>query len=206
MKYKAIQNYSRDVYRDCVLVDLNEYVINIGSPTEQDRIIDPDKLPEGIICCDSNIAAAVLMLNKKGYKTLYSCGGHFDENIDENGNNNLIAPYIMFEADRNIEKYAFQLITLPRQLSVRIDSSLLPTVKEEMEAAYGRIRKPGDTRISIYSDLVYGFRDDSDFVEPNYVTREMFEKYNNQDIKDIMSWINYLPNLRKNKTIKEERK
>ena len=204
MKYKALQNYSRDVYRDCVFVDLNEYVIDIGSPKERDRIIDPDKLPEGMIYCDSNIAAAVLVLNKKGYKTLYSCGGHFDENIDENGNNNLIAPFIMFEADRNIEKYAFQLITLPRQLSIRIDTPLLPTVEEEVEAAYGRVRKPGNKRISIYSDLVYGFRNDSDFVEPNYVTKEMFEKYNSQDIKDIMSWIDYLPNLRKNKYIKEE--
>ena len=209
MKYKIdsdIYKYNRDVYRDCVLVDLNKNVIDIGKMGERDAIIDPEQLPEGIICCDTHIASAVLMLNKKGYKTLYSCEGHFDEDIDDSGNNNLTTPYIMFETGKEIVNYAKNLIMLPRQFTLRIDAPSLPTVNEEVEGAYGEDRhnryyeSRKKKRISIYSNLVYGFRDDSDFIDPSIVTREMFDKYNSKDVRDITAWVSLLPDLTKGET------
>jgi hypothetical protein len=195
MKYKAFQNFSnKDIYRDCVLVDLNENVINIDN-WKKDEIIDPKKLEKGVICCDTNIATIVLLLNKKGYKTLYSCGGHYDENIDGTGDKHLVAPYIIFEPN-NIEKFASYLLTLPNQFSLLIDSGVLPTAKDEMDYAYGDKKSIKKRRISIYSNIVYGYSDDKDVVDLDIITKDIFEKYNAQDIKDLLSWVNSLPNLK----------
>ena len=206
MKCKAFREYDdyeidHEIYRKCVLLDLNKLEIYSGFEDEEDKIIDPEELHEGTICLDPLIAPAVLILNRKGYKTMFSCEGHYDKDVDGKGKNVIITPFIMFEAG-DVTKYARCLTMLPRQFELAIDTPALSkdsTVEEEIKAAYGESKYNGSPkkRITIYSDLVYAWQDGTDSIDANKITEEEFKKYNRKDIDDITTWVCMLPDLKK---------
>jgi hypothetical protein len=198
------------LYRDCLLVNLKTFQIedHIGGFVDdpKDLIISDDDIPEGYIIVDSLMAPIILDLNRKGYKTLYSCQGHFDKNIynGEGGEkySGVTATYIVFEAGPHLDRYINNLLSIPRQFEVRIDNGKLADSRdEELEKTYGVHRDKGSNkRISIYSSMPYIYTDDMEMIDYDKIDPEMFNRYNRADLMMLGSWVRGLPDLTKETT------
>ena len=196
MKYRC-NDYNEDniIYRECVFIDKNTFDIEVAD----DSIIDLDDVPEDKFICDILIAPLISKMNKKGYKTMFCCQGHLDEFKDEDGEvyRSCIPLYIMFEAGDNLDKYIDYLFKLPRQFDVRIDRRMTETYEKEIEVTYNNPEKicPENKRISIYSSLPYMYSDEIDDIDPDSISIEEFNNYNNKDLKHLTDWVNDLPDL-----------
>ena len=193
------------LYRDCLLVNLKTFQIqdrpNESVSNPENLIISDEDIPEGCIIVDSLMAPIVLELNKKGYKTLYSCQGHLDKDIynGEGGEkySGVTCTYVIFEAGPHLDRYIKNLLSVPRQFEVRIDNGgLADNMSEELERTYGIHRDQRfNKRIAIYSSMPYIYSDDMDDIDYDKIDPEMFNKYNRSDLTMLAAWVGELPDL-----------
>lgn len=191
MKYDSGEDYGdvKKVYRDCVLVDKKYFSINANYP---DEIIDINNPPKGYFVCDKLIAPIICRLNAKGYETLFSCQGHIDH-IEGYDRPSLNLPYVMFKVGKHFDRYYKYLFKLPKQFEVEISSDI-DDVEEAVKDTYfyHNIDKMEDRRITIRSNAIYSYTDQ---YGDNNLTDEIFNKFNNIDIADLMDWVEQLPDL-----------
>ena len=192
------------IYRDCLFVNLKLLQIQdhpdgfIGDLKDlKDLIISDKDIPANCIVVDALIAPIILELNKKGYKTIYSCQGHFDKDIcmKEGGkkHNCITSTYVIFEAPQP-ERYMEDLINPPLQFEVKIETVGLPDTRTEgLQRIYGvhRHKKYNKKRVSIYSLMPCS---DDELFEMN---QEVFDKYTRVNLTRLASWVVALPDLTK---------
>ena len=196
MKYhhgNVTDNKGNKIYRDCLFVNLKTMQIQdhpqgfVGDP--KDLVISDYKIPEGCIVVDALMAPVVLELSKKGYRTIYSCQGYFDKDVNEGEKyGNIRSTSIIFEAPRP-ERYMKNILNVPKQFEVKIESVGLPDIKNEaIEKIYGIHRdKKYNKRISIYSLMP--------FYSDGSIDQEMFDGYTKENIIALAAWVGELPDL-----------
>jgi len=209
MKYNTFEdnvccNNGGKLYRDCLLVNLKTFQIQDHldgfAYDQKDLIISDEDIPEDCIVVDALMAPIILELNRKGYKTIYSCQGHFDKDIydGEDGEkySGVTSTYVIFEAGPHLDRYINNLLDIPRQFEVRIDNGeLADNRSEELERTYGVHRDKGSNkRIAIYSSMPYIYTDDME-IDYDKIDPEMFNKYNRSDLMMLAAWVGGLPDL-----------
>ena len=190
------------IYRNCLLLDLKTYEL-IDGP--DDMIVSGVNIPKDCIIVDTGIAEIVRDLNKKGYKTIYSCQGHFDKDIfkDKQGefHSGISAPYLMFEAGEFLNKYITHIFQLPTQFEVEIDDNIYDTADETMDKAYRNPRRVNSSkkRIVIRSKMLYVYEDTEEGLcfDVDTLTTKKFNTYNAMDLIALSKWVNELPDLSK---------
>ena len=194
MKYDSGEDYGdgKKWYRDCVLLDLNTLLIDAGN---EDDIIDIDNLPPNTIICDEGIADIVYLLNRKGYKTIFSCEGHLDVDVNEAHNNSATAMYVVFEVG-NIDRYYKHLFNLPRNFKFDVYNPI-KDFKEEVEEVYKKPKfneEPHINRmIAIYSNCAFFEMDEESIDSPELVKN--YEFYKMKDHFTLLRWVEGLPDL-----------
>ena len=194
-----------NIYRNCLLLNLKTFEL-IDGP--DDMIVSEDDIPEDTIIVDTGIAAIVRDLNKKGYKTIYSCQGHFDKNIykDDKGeyHSNISVPYVLFEAGEFLNKYIDHIFRIPRQFDIEICDELSDTAEEELELNYGDHETDfSKKRIAIRSKMSYIYYDDPKegmCFDVDRLSVTKFNTYNAIDLIALSKWVNELPDLTKETT------
>ena len=189
------------IYRNCLLLNLKTYEL-IDGP--DDMIVSEDNIPEDTIIVDVGIAEIIRDLNKKGYKTIFSCQGHFDKDIfkDNEGeyHSGISAPYIMFEAGEFLNKYITHIFRIPRQFEVEICDKLLDTAEIEIQANYGHYGiYSSKKRIVIRSKMSYVYEDTDDGLcfDVDKLSVNKFNAFNTMDLIALSKWVGELPDLSK---------
>ena len=189
------------IYRNCLLLNLKTLEL-IDGP--DDMIVSEDNIPEDTIIVDAGIAEIIRELNKKGYKTIFSCQGHFDKDIykDKDGDyhSGMSAPYIMFEAGEFLNKYITHIFRIPRRFEVEISDNLLDTAEKEIKLNYGNYNVDSSKRrIIIRSKLSYVYRDTDDglYFDVDQLSVKKFNAYNTMDLIALAKWVDELPDLSK---------
>ena len=190
-----------NIYRNCLLLNLKTFELTDGP---DDMIVSEDNIPENKIIGDIAIAEIVKKLNQKGYKTLYSCQGHFDKDIykDDQGeyHSSISAPYVMFEAGEFLDKYIDHIFRIPRRFEVEICDKVADTAEEEIELNYGsNIVDSSKKRIVIRSKLSYVYEDIEDGIcfDADNLSIKRFNTYNAMDLIALEKWVDELPDLTK---------
>ena len=125
MKYSFgnVTDVEGKIYRDCLFVNLKTFKIQDhpddfeGDP--KNLIITDEDIPKDCIVVDALMAPIILELNKKGYRTVYSCQGYLEHIYKREESKkyctNVTSTYVIFETpytDRYlknlyISQYAF---------------------------------------------------------------------------------------------------
>jgi hypothetical protein len=212
MKYDSCdKNYccgneeGENIYRDCYLLNLKTFKLTDGP---DDMIVSEDDIPKDTIIVDRAIAKTVRELNRKGYKTIYSCQGHFDKDIykDDKGeyHSGISVPYVMFEAGEYLNKYIDHIFKIPRQFDIEICDRLSDTAEEELELSYGYNHKTdfSKKRIAIRSKMSYIYEDTEEGMcfDVDRLSVKKFNTYNAMDLIALAGWVHELPDLTKETT------
>lgn len=187
------------IFRDCLLLNLKTFKLTDGPDY---MIVSEDNIPKDTIIVDIAIADIVRNLNHKGYKTLFSCQGHFDKGIfkDDQGeyHSSISAPYVMFEAGKFLDKYIDHIFRIPRRFEIEICDEAADSAEEEIELNYGSsIADSSKKRIVIRSKLsyVYGDTKDGIYFDVDQLTVKKFNTYNAMDLIALTKWVDELPDL-----------
>ena len=192
------------IYRDCMILNLSNLKLEDGP---DDLIISEDNIAEDAIIVDTGIAEIVRDLNKKGYKTLFSCQGHLDKDIfkDKKGelHSGITSTYIMFEAGEFLNKYITHIFQLPIQFEVEIDDNICDTAAAILNKTYywnyRNTINSSKKRITIQSKMSFIFTDEEDGLsfDVDKLSVEKFNRYNTMDLRALAEWVNNLPDLTK---------
>jgi len=210
MKYDSCEiNYccgdkEERIFRNCLLLNLKTFEF-IDGP--DNIIVYEGNTFKDTIVVDVAIADIVRDLNRKGYKTLYSCQGHFDKDIfkDDNGeyHSSISAPYVMFEAGEFLDKYIDHIFRIPRRFEVEICDEAADTAEEEIELNYkSNIVDYSKKRIVIRSKLSYVYTDTEEGIcfDADNLSVKRFNTYNAMDLIALTQWVDELPDLTKETT------
>jgi hypothetical protein len=194
-KENVTDNKGNKIYRDCLFMNLKTSQIQdhpdefVGDPAS--LVISDEDIPKDCIIVDSLMAPIVSELNKKGYRTIHACPGYLDEGYKEGKKyTNISSMCIIFEAIQP-ERYMENLINLPFQFEVKIESVGLPTRTEAFRKIYGvrRYKKYNNKRVSIYLPTPSYSGDELD--------QEVFDKNTMVNRMSLASWVASLPDLTK---------
>jgi hypothetical protein len=193
------------IFRDCLLLNLKTFKLTDGPDY---MIVSEDNIPEDTIIVDVAIANIVKNLNQKGYKTLFSCQGHFDKDISKDNqgeyHSSISAPYVMFEVEEFLDKYATHIFRVPRQFEIEICDKVADTAEEEIILNYGNHNNIDSSkkRIVIRSKLSYAYIDTEDGIcfNADRLTVKKFNTYNAIDLIALTKWVDELPDLTKETT------
>jgi hypothetical protein len=190
------------IYRNCLLLNLKTFELTDGP---DDMIVSEDNIPEDTVIVDVAISEIVRNLNRKGYKTLYSCQGHLDKDIykDNSGkyHSGTSVQYIMFEAGKFLNKYIDHIFRIPSQFYIEICDKLSDSIEEELKLSYGNHRTDfSKKRITIKSKMSYAYHEDPKggmCFDVDGLSVKKFNTYNTIDLMALAKWVDELPDLSK---------
>ena len=189
MKYDAMVDFDEEVngekiYRDCVFINKNNWDI-IDEEEGKNTIIDIEKdVPKDCFIVDKKMANIVRDLNRKGYKTLYSCQGHYDR--DSETTFVLSNLYVTFELGDKYQYFLKNLVELPRAFHFEITHSF-EDVDDEIAMSFG-FKDPNE------NNLMVGIYANSYYVD-NIHSVEEYNIFNRMELCYLQKWVDKLPNI-----------